>query len=58
MADVPSRGVSRRALLRATGIGTAGFVASPWLKGLSAVADEATPVISLSGAAWDDLAGR
>jgi FAD/FMN-containing dehydrogenase len=55
---VPSRGVSRRALLRATGIGAAGFVASPWLKGLSAVADEATPVITLSGAAWDDLADR
>jgi hypothetical protein len=56
-AHVSSRGVSRRALLRATGIGATGFVTSPWLKGLSA-ADEATPVATLSDIAWDDLASR
>ena len=43
MAHLSSRGVSRRALLRATGIGAAGLVTSPWLKGLTASA-EATPV--------------
>ena len=58
VAHVPSRGVSRRALLRATGIGAAGFAASPWLKDLSAAADEATPVATLSDTAWDDLASR
>jgi hypothetical protein len=57
-AHVSSRGVSRRTLLRATDIGAAGFVTSPWLKGLSAAADEATPVATLSDTAWDDLASR
>src|SRR5215216_5597894 len=55
---IPERGVSRRALLRATGIGAAGFATSPWLKGLTASADEATPVATLSDTAWDDLASR
>jgi hypothetical protein len=56
-APLSSRGVSRRSLLRATGIGAAGFVTAPWLKGLAA-ADEATPVATLSDTAWDDLASR
>src|SRR5215208_7202784 len=58
MAHIPERGVSRRALLRATGIGAAGVATSPWLKGLTASADEATPVATLNDAAWDDLASR
>jgi hypothetical protein len=58
VTDVPSRGVSRRALLRATGIGAAGFATSPWLKDLTASADEATPVATLNDTAWGDLASR
>ena len=57
MADVTSRGVSRRALLRATGIGAAGLVAAPWLRHAAAL-ESATPAATLSDAAWDDLAGR
>jgi FAD/FMN-containing dehydrogenase len=58
VTDVPSRGVSRRALLRATGIGAAGFATSPWLKDLTASADEATPVATLNDTAWGELASR
>ena len=47
MERVSSRGVSRRALLRATGIGAAGVVASPWLKSLSATADEGQPLTGI-----------
>ena len=57
-AHVPSRAVSRRALLRATGIGAAGFATSPWLRGLTASAEEATPVATLNDTAWDELASR
>ena len=56
-ADVPSRGVSRRALLRATGIGAAGLAAAPWLRHAAAL-ESATPVASVTDSAWDELAGR
>ena len=57
MADVPSRGVSRRALLRATGIGAAGLTAAPWLRHAAAV-ESATPVAGITDSAWYDLANR
>ena len=57
-ANGSSRRVSRRALLRATGVGAAGWAASPWLRGAVAAQDAATPVASRGDAAWDDLANR
>src|SRR5215213_3631837 len=55
-ADVP-RGVSRRALLRATGIGAVGLAAAPWLRHAAAL-ESATPVTGVTDGAWDDLANR
>ena len=58
VADVPSRGVSRRALLRATGIGAAGLAASPWLKACRRRSRKRPRLPRLATAAWDDLASR
>jgi hypothetical protein len=57
VTDVPSRGVSRRALLRATAIGAAGLAAPPWLKHVAAL-ESATPVAGVADSAWYDLANR
>jgi hypothetical protein len=57
VADVPSRGVSRRALLRATGIGAAGLTAAPWLRHPAAL-ESATPVAGTADSAWYGLASR
>ena len=56
-ADVPPWGVSRRALLRATGIGATGLAAAPWLRHAAAL-ESATPIASVTDSAWDELAGR
>lgn len=50
--------LSRRALLRATGIGAVGVAFAPWLSHAATAAQEATPVAPLGNAAWDDLAAR
>ena len=57
-AHVPSRGVSRRALLRATGIGAAGLAAAPWLKGMPPRSSRRRRSPALADSAWDDLANR
>jgi FAD/FMN-containing dehydrogenase len=50
--------LSRRTLLRAAASTTAGLAISPWLSRAAAASDEATPVVNLSEAAWNDLARR
>ncbi len=57
-ANDPPRRTSRRALLRATGIGAAALAVAPWLGRTAAFAEDATPVGPLGDAAWADLAGR
>jgi hypothetical protein len=52
-----TRRVSRRNVLKATGIGATGIAVAPWLRGAAAMED-ATPAAGLGDAAWDDLAGR
>jgi FAD/FMN-containing dehydrogenase len=52
------RGLSRRSLLRATGLGAVGLAAAPWLQGAAAAAQEATPVAAVGDSAWYDLANR
>ena len=49
--------MSRRALLRATGIGAAGLAAAPWLRHAAAL-ESATPVTGVADSAWYDLANR
>jgi len=49
--------VSRRSLLRATGIGAAGLAAAPWLKHAAAF-ESATPVAGVADSAWYELANR
>ena len=56
-AHVASRGVSRRALLRASGIGAVGLAAAPWLRHAAAL-ESATPVAGVTDSAWYDLANR
>ncbi len=53
----PRRGLTRRGLLRATGLGALGVAVPPWLRDVAG-AQSATPVPRLSASAWDDLASR
>ena len=57
VAHAPSRGVTRRALLRGAGVGAAGLAAAPWLRHAAAL-ETATPVAGVGDSAWDDLANR
>ena len=53
-----ARGLSRRSLLRAAGIGALAMTTPPWLDRAAAAQEAATPVALPTETAWADLAGR